>query len=1165
MSSLASDLRRQLENIIIQAREVAEDGARSALQKRGVHEAKPYPHFSTAERKLRQRLRARGKQAGDIRQENDTQTIDQLTQELAYEFWHRMLFARFLAENHLLINPDGVPVSLDECEELAESENAANGFVLAARYASKMLPEIFRTDDVLLEIDFAPEHRIALEKELSKLPSETFLADDSLGWVYQFWQSKKKDEVNKSGNKIDSRTISSVTQLFTEDYMVKFLLHNTLGAWWCAKEGISGQGAGVKPGDCPVTLEYLRWRDDRTPAAGKFEGWPKTLKEFRLLDPCCGSGHFLVAAFNLLAPLRMHDEGLSAVEACDAVLRENLFGLELDPRCAQIAAFALAFAAWKFCSPLAPREESRVATHLGLNTAAPIDHKPNGDSANLSRSERATSGESLGYRELPSLNIACTGIGPQASEEEWLKLAEQSGHRMNALSRDPILNGLRNLHGLFSDAPTLGSLIDPNQLSSTLISADYETLLPFLSAALKAEQADDDAHERAVAAAGMVKAAELLAGEYTLVITNVPYLGRGKQDDVLMKHLEQRYPHSKADLATTFIERCLEFCASSGTTALVTPQNWLFLTSYKTLRESLLKKTSWNLVSRLGTGAFDTIGGQVVNVALLALSASRPFDDLMVAVADVSGEKTSNAKAATLQTKKPILIHQKGQLENPDSRIMLGENSGGPLLSQIADSLHGQGCFDSPCFVFAYWELPRIAHGWVPQQNSPTGNGHFSGCSSVLRWEYGKGRLADLMALKAEAGYTTGKWRAGIQVWGKTGVAVSLMNNLESSIYLGVSFADNVTAIVPSDEDHVLPILALCKSPEFLSGVRDLDQKLCVTCNTFSKIPFDLEYWKNIAAQRFPNGMPEPESDDPTQWLFHGRPESSAHPLQAALSRILGYRWPAELDQEMRLSKRARNLVESCKDLLPFADADGIVAIPPVRNETAAAERLLELLQISYGLKWSNPELHRLLTEVRCPPGTTLDDWLRNAFFEQHCKLFHNRPFIWHIWDGRKDGFSVLVNYHKFDHKGLENLTYSYLQDWITAQAAAAKSGKTGADLRLAAAQTLQDKLKLILEGEPPYDIFVRWKPLSEQAIGWHPDLNDGVRMNIRPFMQAGVLRKNPNIKWTKDRGKEPQRDKTEYPWFWNGDTFTGDRVNDIHLTNQEKQAARDRKAGGKL
>ena len=95
------------------------------------------------------------------------------------------------------------------------------------------------------------------------------------------------------------------------------------------------------------------------------------------------------------------------------------------------------------------------------------------------------------------------------------------------------------------------------------------------------------------------------------------------------------------------------------------------------------------------------------------------------------------------------------------------------------------------------------------------------------------------------------------------------------------------------------------------------------------------------------------------------------------------------------------------------------------------------------------------------------------------------------------------------------------------------------------------------VRGEPSYDIFVRWKPVHEQAIGWQPDLNDGVRMNIRPFIEADILRKTPNIKWTKDRGKEPERDKDEYPWFWSGCEFIGDRVNDVHLKNADKQAAR--------
>src|SRR6516162_5392942 len=120
MPPLASDLRRQLESVVIQARDLAETAARAALKRWAVDAAEPFEHFSAADKAFRNRLRARGRQAGDRRHaKEETQEIDRLTEELAYEYWHRMLFARFLAENNLLMHPDGVAVSLEECEELA--------------------------------------------------------------------------------------------------------------------------------------------------------------------------------------------------------------------------------------------------------------------------------------------------------------------------------------------------------------------------------------------------------------------------------------------------------------------------------------------------------------------------------------------------------------------------------------------------------------------------------------------------------------------------------------------------------------------------------------------------------------------------------------------------------------------------------------------------------------------------------------------------------------------------------------------------------------------------------------------------------------------------------------------------------------------------------------
>jgi hypothetical protein len=503
-----------------------------------------------------------------------------------------MLFARFLAENHLLMHPDGVAVSLEECEELAATERAPNGYVLAARYASRMLPQIFRVDDVLLEIEFAPEHRLALEKLLASLPRETFLPEDSLGWVYQFWQTKRKEEVNKSGEKIDGRTLPAVTQLFTEDYMVQFLLHNTIGAWWAGRQlSVDGSRLSVETEEQArravevrgVTWDFLRFvrsgnrqptahqatynrqlttDNSWTPAAGSSDGWPKSLKEFTMLDPCCGSGHFLVAGFRMLVPLRMHDERLSAAEACDAVLRENLFGLEIDPRCTQIATFALGLAAWTYPGP---------------------------------------DGQPLGYRPLPALNIACSGQGVVGSKEDWKRFANGDGR---------FREGMERLYDLFKQAPDLGSLLDPRTVTEDLFALGFDTLRGTVERALKKIEARDDPDRAAlgVAAQGVALAASLMSREFTLVATNVPYLARGKQADALRHYIAVVHPDAKADLATAFVERCQDYCAKGGSLALVSPQNWWYLGSYAKFRRSFLKEFSWHVVASLSEEAWHSFG-----------------------------------------------------------------------------------------------------------------------------------------------------------------------------------------------------------------------------------------------------------------------------------------------------------------------------------------------------------------------------------------------------------------------------------------------------------------------------------------------------------------------------------------------------------------------------
>lgn len=1143
MHTLDKSLRSALENTILAARSAAEEAAQIVLEALGVGEKVPFPHLNDAERTLRRKLRSHGRQLGDIQYEDKKQTIDALTEEVAYQHWHRMLFARFLAENDLLMDDDPVsPISLtiEECNDLAPSLGARNGWDLAARYASRMLPQIFLNDSPIFSLEFPIERQKVLEQLVSSIPQEVFHASDSLGWVYQFWQTKRKKDINDSGVKIGARELPAVTQLFTEPYMVSFLLDNSLGAWWAARRlnshdlatAADEQELRDKAYVDHLPLEYLRFvKDEETkswqPAGGTFDAWPKHLSEFKMLDPCCGSGHFLVATLQMLVPMRLELEGLTEDEAIQRVLEENIHGLELDQRCVELAAFALAFAAW---------------TYPG----------------------------SSGYRQLPTLHIACSGQAIHISDEELIKLANGNHELYNALD---------DLKNKFQQAPILGSLIDPKSSihQNELFSLDWEEVGPLLDSVLRKGQ-DDDLDEAGIVAQGLAKAASLLAGTYHLVATNVPYLARGKQDQVLKDYCERYHNEAKNDLATAFLDRCLQFCPKGGATTIVLPQNWLFLTSYKGFRETLLKKETWHLIARLGSGAFDTISGEVVKAILILISREKSESEQIISGVDVSESKIVEDKANGLVRGEIKKVQQEDQLNNPDARIAIDNSVSEILLSEYSDSLVGIQTGDDPMYICNVWEFQKINHDiWEYLQVTPSFLSLFCGQTNIIRWEKSKGRLHQAASARATQ---------GVSAVGKEGIALHRMGKIAPYLYSRERFHQNIAVLIPNNKDNIVAIWCFCSSPEYNEAVRRIDQKMNVTNATLVKVPFDLERWTKVAEDKYPNGLPLPFSDDPTQWIFHGHPCKSviwdedakwtgfgpirfdSTVLHVAIARLLGYRWPAELDQKMELAKEQRALVSTCEALLSFADNDGIVCIPSVGGEFSASERLLKMLKASYGDAWTDETLSILLRNTDAS-GKTLENWLRDKFFIQHCKMFGDRPFIWHVWDGLPDGFSALVNYHKLDYKKLETLIYSYLGDWIQRQKTDVASNVEGARERLSAAQTLSQRLELILKGEKPYDIFVRWKSLEEQPIGWNPDLNDGVRLNIRPFMSvpdignkgAGVLRDKPNIKWNKDRGQDVET----APWYNLGPVYEGkkgDRINDHHLSLEEKASAR--KAGGK-
>lgn len=1109
MPDLSRDLRQKLKTTIESAREASELGAAEALRRLGVFESRRPERLDDARNETRKRLRAHAKSLGDSLTGTDGEPLRRLVEAAAYVQWHRLLFARFLLERGLLRDDLGV-VSLADCRD--EAGAGGDEWAAAAAHTARMLPGVFPADDPVEALALAPEHAKALRDLLMKLDATIFQADDSLGWTYQFWRAAEKERINQSGSKIGAAELPAVTQLFTEPYMVRFLLHNTLGAWWAGKVLATrpdlARGAADEnvlrstcalPGYAWDFLRFVKEDEVWRPAAGVFSGWPVTPAELTVLDPCCGSGHFLTEALAALAALRGFEEGILPVDAVVAVLRDNLAGLEIDGRCVQIAAFALAMMAWRIGGPGAA---------------------------------------------LPTPHIAWVGCPPPLPKPEFAALANGDTE---------LRRGLEALHDLFVQAPLLGSLISPisaasGDLLDPLNIAQIDANLDILVSHMRA--AEPSRAEGALAARGMADAAAILARKVVLQATNVPFLSASKMITPLSGHLKAFFGAAKGDLATAMLKRMCRLSVPGGSVAVVTPHNWYELDGHRRLRAELFDNGTFNIISDLGPGAFQDMNFWVSRTALTIYSVSSPERNSEFSAVKADLDKVPAAKNYQLRNSPTHIFPKSAATSLPSVKLLMDYQDHGSLLSEYSDFHLGICTGDYERFGRYFYECV-MSDKWELQQSTTVETGDYEGCSNIVLWEGGRGSLLEFVTERLGE-KNVGSWLRGENVWGERAIIVTPTGDIRASLYAGRAFDNNSIVLTPHKPDDLAALWEYISSLEYSRQVR-LNSKALKVQGDLVQVPFDCDYYKGLALAKYPNGLPEPYSDDPTQWLFHGHPRhaTTGTELHVALARLSGYRWPAETDTAMRLSAEARARIAEAATLPP-SDDDGLLALVPVLGERPLADRLRAFCIAAWGDAWT-ANTEATLVAAACekakdkPPRTlTIDAWLRTHAARQHAKLFHDRPFLWWITDGRADGFTAVAHYHRLTKGNLERLTYTVLGDWIT---------RLGDDPRAEAARVLQTKLATILEGEAPYDIFVRWKPLHAQPLGWDPDLDDGVRLNIRPFIQAGVLAHNPNVRYTTDRGK----DVSSAPWF---DKFNGERRNDHHTTLAEKRAARAVPAG---
>ncbi|XEH49572.1 BREX-1 system adenine-specific DNA-methyltransferase PglX [Edwardsiella tarda] len=407
------------------------------------------------------------------------------------------------------------------------------------------------------------------------IPEEDWTQVEVVGWLYQFYISEKKEQV--IGKVVKSEDIPAATQLFTPNWIVQYLVQNSVGRYWLQTYPDSPLQKAmpyyVAPGEQPD--EVLAELAQMTPTSIE----PESIK---VLDPACGSGHILVEAYNLL--YRIYEErGYRSRDIPQLILTHNLFGLDIDDRAAQLAGFALLMRA---------RQDDRrfFSREIQLNVHALQDSRQ----LNIPKLWQA-------------LNL--NAEWDRGQSQDLFAVAPAS-----LASNDSRLGLLNDLHLRFLSAKTLGSLIE--------VPAEQASAIAELAATLHTLSISGDAMQKPAAQVllPLLKQASVLAKRYDAVIANPPYMGSKGMNADLKEFAKKQFPNSKSDLFAIFIERNLDLTTAAGMVAMITMQSWMFLSSYEALRARILGQHTILGMAHLGARGFDSIGGEVVSTTAFVLA-----------------------------------------------------------------------------------------------------------------------------------------------------------------------------------------------------------------------------------------------------------------------------------------------------------------------------------------------------------------------------------------------------------------------------------------------------------------------------------------------------------------------------------------------------------------
>jgi SAM-dependent methyltransferase len=1037
-----------------------------------------------------------------------------------------------------------------------ESEGYATLLQLVFDEQALDMPGLFGDVGLTRLFPVPPATLRAVVEALDDPGLETAWTDDTtLGWVYQYWNDPEREALDaklNDGGKIEPHEIASKTQMFTERYMVEWLLHNSLGLMWlcmCKKKGWTADAEAVLPVLDARRAEWRRKRDAGEvaldalmPIEGELEErWkyfvpqpipddavasaPDSVRGLKLLDPACGSGHFLVIAFDLLAAMyreeaRHAGQVISDREIAESILENNLHGIDIDPRSVQIAAAAVVLKAKRLAPDARPRRVNLVAPVLRLGNL------PEDDPA-LVRLRHEV------YAE--------TGIPEELSNRVVKSLAgvDYLGSllRVDAALDEAIAEHERGL------APgsqlALGASAEPTREGGEA-GRVRAALLDKLEQFLAHHAGEEDLGlrldgEQLAAGVRFVRMAR--EGTYDIVIGNPPYQGTSRM--TAAGYVATRYPRGKADLFAAFIERGLELARNGGYSALLTMRNWMFLGQFEKLRENLLLTFDVRSIGDVDRGAFEDVPNEVLAAAMSVLRRCAPGNCNSVAVQPTPLSDKSYDRERT-KRKRAALLAQVGRHEfSPRafaaiegetivywwSEDSISSYAASRKFGEVARIYEGLGTRNDPRYLRLHWEVPRHAimlvgfhegeprwsgHPWVPFIKGADGRQWCDSILTIINW-----RNAGLEI----ASYAKSRFGRGATRYFDRGIAFVMLGSGFSvrahrtrSIFGdmgGSAFPAEYAASVCGMNTARARDVATALNPTLHFRLGDVSRLPMVEVDAASDILslLELAFTQHEHARESSSEFRRP---DPSPWLYA---QSWA---QHAVDRAAGEGEPLP-DYDPKFDPPTPVSFVSFAVGVALgrfgATGDGVLAEAPVAALPGG------ILFLTTGTQTDS------LDHPACAPlqaawsdhgqsvgeGDDLRTWLRTKFFKHHKTVYENRPIYFPLSSAKKS-FVAWVSIHRWTSSTLQTLLADHLlperrrlegelEDLRTAKTRAERGARAAAERRFAEVQGLLEELAGFIDavtqcaeqGPPPATLD---ETTREQDARYEMDLDDGVMVN---------------------------------------------------------------------